>query len=87
MEGQAPTLVKHPVLHCSEVDLSHPALLRVCVPLGDRWGSAKVWIPYTHVLGVLEVSQGDARQIEGGDETAPEPWTGSGGLKAQQQLH
>lgn len=84
-EGVAP--MKHPVLHCSQVDWSHPALLRAHIPLGEECGVTTFWIPYEHVLGILEVAQTDARQAEDGDEKVAEPWSESGDLAARPQLH
>lgn len=83
-DGVAP--MKHPVLHCSQIDWSHPALLRAYIPLGEEFGVTTFWIPYEHVLGILEVAQVDARPTEDGDGKAPEPLA-EGGVAAQPRVH
>ena len=49
--------MKHPVLHCSQIDLSHPKFLRVHLRLGEGGSGPTLWIPYEHVLGILAVAE------------------------------
>lgn len=45
----------HPVLYCAELDFRHPALLRALVHIPADRDNTILWIPYTHVLGILEL--------------------------------
>jgi hypothetical protein len=47
-------LPPHPVLECRAVDASHPSLLYALGSPGPNGKASAVWIPYGHLLAVIE---------------------------------
>jgi len=80
---------RHPVLHCSGVNIAHPALLGFTVAgYEDDPSPLTVWIPYTHVLGIIEVKVTIPKAIPDGDEDGKVVAIGSAsGKMASRQLH
>lgn len=50
-QGESP---RHPVLHCAQIDSSNPQLIRALVASAAADDGVVVWIPYAHILCILE---------------------------------
>ncbi|NII75190.1 hypothetical protein FHW84_003788 [Dyella sp. SG562] len=80
---------RHPVLHCWGVNIAHPSLLGFTVAgYEDDPSPLTVWIPYTHVLGIIEVRVPVPKLIDESDEDGKVVSIGSAmGKSASRQLH
>lgn len=82
--------VRHPILHCSQVDSSHPHFLRALVSPSAPDDAVVVWIPYSHILSILEAPVVDKDQASEEPDHASENFgvtDSSGGLASAQRYH
>jgi hypothetical protein len=47
-------LPPHPMLECRLIDTSHPSLLYALGAVGADGKASGVWIPYGHILAIIE---------------------------------
>lgn len=60
---------RHPVLHCSAVNIQHSNLLGFSlVDSANDPSPLMVWIPYTQILGIVEVKVPIPKVVQEGDE-------------------
>ena len=79
----------HPVLHCSGLNILHSSLLGFTLAeSSDDPSPLMVWIPYTHILGIIEVDVPIEKAAIDGDEDGKVVAIGSAsGKSASRQIH
>lgn len=87
--GELDGAIRHPVLHCSGVNLAHATLLGFTVAgYEDDPSPLMVWIPYTHVLGIIEAWVPIQKVAVDGDGDGKVVAIGSAsGKSASRQIH
>lgn len=79
----------HPVLHCSGINILHSSLLGFTVAgYEDDPSPLTVWIPYAHVLGIIEAWVPVPKVVTDGNEDGKVVAIGSaGGKSASRHIH